>query len=158
MTLVNTSLVVDAVNDCIDDGLQSGDSLMLKVTGDCMAPVIKDNDSVKIIRQESYLPGDVVAYYSSHEQRRLIHRVLGKVPFYRLIKSKKKEKGVLRHYYLIKADNSTKPDVIVGSSAIHGKAVDIKVGLIRRVSSVMAAYYLFVVIMFKKISGVKVSG
>ena len=142
--LIDSSLVIKAINDCIDEGLRDGNDLSLAIKGDCMAPLLQNGGSVQIAQQSNYLPGDIVAYFCPYKKERLLHRVLGRVAFDSLIKESEEQR------YLIKADNGLKPDTLVRNSLILGKAVDLKVAYTKRLSCFVVNYYWQLKIYFNK--------
>ena len=60
------------------DRLKLFDEFSVRVTGECMQPVIADQSFVSLKRQKIYLPGDVVTYRNGLGQL-ACHRFLGYV-------------------------------------------------------------------------------
>lgn len=88
--------------------MAGGESLSLRVSGECMEPFLKNQARVLVRRCRVYLPGDVLVVQRPSRPP-VIHRLIGLFP----------TKGSLR--YLTQADNSPTPDGSVTREAILGK-------------------------------------
>jgi len=101
----------ESVNKTVDTALRSlaqDDDLSMRISGDCMQPLIKDGAMVWVRKQAFYWPGDVLVKRGFNGQL-LAHRLIGVFP----------RKG--RLYFVSRADSATRADVPVASSQIIGR-------------------------------------
>lgn len=80
----------------------------LRISGNCMAPLLESGAMIEVIRQNFYWPGDPVVVYAV-DGRLLGHRLLGFYPRSRRLK------------WLTQADNAHWPDAAVSAERIIGK-------------------------------------
>lgn len=93
----------------MDEILDSGESVTLRVDGACMAPYLLHEQDVVVCKFRSYLPGDILVYWCTLQNRHVAHRLLGRV-----------WTGADWKYLLI-ADSAYKPDTLVSSQCVIGK-------------------------------------
>lgn len=96
---------------CLSAALAQGEKALLRVTGDCMEPDIPHRAAVWVKRSGFYLPGDVVAFHCPHQNRLLVHRVLGYV----------RRRGAWKLMTL--ADRGMRPDPLVALSQVLGRVI-----------------------------------
>ena len=82
--------------------------LSLRVSGECMAPLLASGAVVRIARRRFYWPGDPVVVHAL-DGRLLVHRLLG---------SYSRGRG---WRWLTQADNGLRPDAAVPAERIIGK-------------------------------------
>jgi len=82
--------------------------LSLRVSGDCMAPLLESGAMIQVIRQRVYWPGDPVVVHAL-DGRLLVHRLLG---------CYSKGRG---WRWLTQADNALRPDAAVPGERLIGK-------------------------------------
>jgi hypothetical protein len=56
--------------------LASSEPIDLLVTGDCMSPLLRSGERIRVRGARAYLPGDVIVF-RRRDGRLLVHRVLG---------------------------------------------------------------------------------
>ncbi len=96
----------------------AGETLNIRVSGNCMEPVLEDGQQVRIRRKGRYLPGDILVFVDSKE-RLMAHRLLGSF----------RRQGQLRH--VTRADNGDRADQSIAADQVLG-AVMLKVPLHQR--------------------------
>lgn len=144
MKAPSSSLLSNAVNDCVSHYLQEGEVVTVTVNGSCMTPSLVDGQLISVQRKVDYFPGDIVAYYCPYLKTNVVHRLLGAVPF-----SKRKR-------YFLQADKSSRPDVLVNSEQILGGALDVPVSLWTRVVCLVKnAYWICVTVSRKFWTGLR---
>lgn len=89
-------------------GMVTDTPLSVRISGNCMAPVLKDQDLVKVQRQQWYWPGDILVLRLG-DGRLVGHRLIG-------IYLRRKQ---LR--FLTRGDNAQRPDGSVCGEQILGK-------------------------------------
>ena len=82
--------------------------LELRISGDCMAPLLESGAMVRVIRQPFYWPGDPLVVHAP-DGRLLAHRLLGFYPRTRRLR------------WLTQADNARWPDAAVPAERIIGR-------------------------------------
>jgi len=80
----------------------------VRVSGECMAPLLESGAMIQVIRQRVYWPGDPVVIHAL-DGRLLVHRLLG---------GYSKGRG---WRWLTQADNARRPDAAVPGERIIGK-------------------------------------
>lgn len=96
---------------CLAKALTDGDEAVFHVTGDCMAPEVDDLAAVRVKRARFLVPGDLVAFRDPQRHRLVVHRFLGYV----------RRRGEWR--LLIKSDRGARPDPLVATACVLGKAI-----------------------------------
>ena len=134
-----------AVYEEINDALQAGTTCTFKVTGECMIPVLHDNDMLQVARKP-YYPGDILVYYCPFQQSKLAHRFLGTVFTGTTTK------------FLFMADNAEKPDVLIQTELVLGSVVSVnqaafRVPLKARIVAFAKYLYWVSVLFLKKLFG-----
>lgn len=76
-----------------------------------MEPEVDDQAAVRVKRTRFLIPGDVVAFRDPQRDRLVVHRFLGYV----------RRRGAWR--LLIKADRGARPDPLVETTCMLGKAI-----------------------------------
>ncbi len=111
----------------------------LRISGNCMAPLLESGAMIEVIRQNFYWPGDPVVVYAV-DGRLLGHRLLGFYPWSRRLK------------WLTQADNARWPDAAVPMDRIIGRICGgqcapalVRVPLVHRVKA-MLRFFLFILI------------
>ena len=95
---------------CIRKALDDeGETVVLRVAGQCMAPFISNRSEVRLERPKLYIPGDVVGFYCPYQRRLLVHRFLG----YAWRRGK--------WHLMTMADHGARPDALVNASCVIGK-------------------------------------
>ncbi len=82
--------------------------LALRITGDCMTPLLRSGAEIQVIRQRFYWPGDTLVLHAT-DGRLLAHRLIGGYPRARRLR------------WLTQADRATTPDPAVTTEQIIGK-------------------------------------
>ncbi len=98
-----STTVVRALRDLAEDA-----PLELRVSGQCMAPLLESGAMIQVIRQSFYWPGDPVVIHAA-DGRLLSHRLLGFYPRARQLR------------WLTQADNARWPDAAVSAERIIGR-------------------------------------
>jgi hypothetical protein len=98
-------------NGCLAAALDDGEQVVLRVTGDCMTPDLQDRAKVRVARSRLFVPGDVVAFYSVHQHRLMMHRFLGYV----------RSHGQWK--LMTMADRGLRPDPLVAWPGVLGRVV-----------------------------------
>ncbi|MCB1826577.1 MAG: S24/S26 family peptidase [Candidatus Competibacteraceae bacterium] len=80
----------------------------IRVSGECMAPLLASGAVIQVIGRRFYWPGDPVVVHA-HDGRLLVHRLLG---------GYSKGRG---WRWLTQADNALRPDTAVPAERIIGK-------------------------------------
>lgn len=101
------------ISRSIRDALVDGESVLLKVNGNSMLPVLKPGDRVKLQTANAYYPGDLIAYYSPNLDFEIVHRFVGKFRWRKDLR------------YSLIADNGGRADPLVSNSDILGRVVSI---------------------------------
>jgi hypothetical protein len=96
---------------CINAALAEGDSLVLRVTGDCMHPDLAHQTAVRLEQPQIFVPGDVVAFHCPRQNCLLIHRFLGYVW----------RRGAWR--IMTMADRASRPDPLIDVSQVFGRVI-----------------------------------
>lgn len=97
----------------IDQALQAiatENPISLRICGNCMAPVLQDQELVQVRKQRWYWPGDILAVRLANG-RLVSHRLIG-------VYLRRK-----RLRFLTRADNSSRPDGSVTGEQILGKII-----------------------------------
>lgn len=111
----------------------------LRISGNCMAPLLESGAMIEVIRQNFYWPGDPVVVYAV-DGRLLGHRLLGFYP------------RSWRLKWLTQADNARWPDAAVPMDRIIGRICGgqcapalVRVPLVHRAKA-MLRFFLFILI------------
>ncbi len=96
--------------------LASWEPLDLIVGGDCMSPLIRSGERVRVLGARVYLPGDIIAF-RRRDGRLLVHRVLG----YTWHRTRGLE-------VMAKGDHLSREDDPVGLDSVLGRVVDCENG------------------------------
>ena len=80
----------------------------IRVSGECMAPLLANGAMIQVVRQRFYWPGDPL----------VVHAVGGHLLVHRLLGGYSKGRG---WRWLTQADNAFRPDVAVPTERIIGK-------------------------------------
>ena len=96
---------------CITTALADGDALVLRVAGGCMHPDLADQTAVRLKQPRLFIPGDVVAFHCSKQNRLLVHRFLGYVW----------RRGTWQ--LMTMADRGARPDPLVDVSSVFGRVI-----------------------------------
>ncbi|MDS4025920.1 MAG: S24 family peptidase [Candidatus Contendobacter sp.] len=111
----------------------------LRISGNCMAPLLESGAMIQVVRQSFYWPGDPVVVYAV-DGRLLGHRLLGFYPRSRRLK------------WLTQADNARWPDAAVPMDRIIGRICGgqcapalVRVPLVHRAKA-MLRFFLFILI------------
>jgi hypothetical protein len=84
--------------------------MLVKIRGNCMAPILKNGDSVQVRRQKTYMRGDILAVRLGNGVL-VSHRLLGRYRW----------KG--RNHFMTRSDNGDLPDCSVTYGSIMGKVI-----------------------------------
>lgn len=98
-----TKSVDEALKSFAKDG-----QLSIRISGDCMTPLIKDGAMIDVLKQGYYWPGDILVKRCMSGQL-ISHRLIGCYP----------HKGQLN--FVTRADNATRADAAIASSQIIGR-------------------------------------
>ena len=111
----------------------------LRISGNCMAPLLESGAMIQVVRQSFYWPGDPVVVYAV-DGRLLGHRLLGFYP------------RSWRLKWLTQADNARWPDAAVPMDRIIGRICGgqcapalVRVPLVHRAKA-MLRFFLFILI------------
>lgn len=111
----------------------------LRISGNCMAPLLESGAMIQVVRQSFYWPGDPVVVYAV-DGRLLGHRLLGFYPRSQRLK------------WLTQADNARWPDAAVPMDRIIGRICGgqcapalVRVPLVHRAKA-MLRFFLFILI------------
>ncbi len=96
---------------CLSAALAEGENVACQVDGECMAPAVGHQASVRLERPRFFVPGDVVAFYCPNFNRLLVHRFLGYV----------RRRGAWK--LMTMPDQGVKPDPLVDMSAVLGRVI-----------------------------------
>ncbi len=110
--LNSLSLPSDKFAELMAAVLQNGTSFRFQASGSSMLPFIKDGDVLTLSNSNKRKIGlgDVVAFIDPACNKLTIHRLV----------------GIRENHFLIKADNSQRPDGWVGENAILGYIINIE--------------------------------
>lgn len=98
-----STTVVRALRNLAEDA-----PLELRVSGECMAPLLESGAMVQVVRRPFYWPGDPLVVHAP-DGRLLVHRLLGFYPRARRLR------------WLTQADNARWPDAAVPAERIIGR-------------------------------------
>ena len=98
-------------NGCITTALAEGESMAFRVVGGCMEPDFRNQTWVLLERPEFFVPGDVVAFHCSKQNRLLVHRFLGYIW----------RRGTWK--LMLMADRGICPDPLADASAVLGRVI-----------------------------------
>ena len=111
----------------------------LRISGDCMAPLLESGAMIHVTRRRFYWPGDPLVVYAP-DGRLLVHRLLGFYPRSRRLR------------WLTQADNARWPDAAVPVERIIGRVCGgqcapalVRVPLAHRAKAVLR-FFLFILI------------
>lgn len=103
MRTSTTKTIDEALKSLASDG-----QLSIRISGDCMLPLIKDGALVEVSRRKIYWPGDILVKRCLNGQL-ISHRLIGYYP----------RKG--KFNFVTRADNANNSDAAIENSQIIGR-------------------------------------